>query len=80
MSSIAVFLYKKESDIEDVYTSREIVVEMDNLPRVGETIYFPHFGTYTIKEVCYHCSDDITEDKGINRLMFITIHAVERKS
>lgn len=78
MSSVVIFLYKNESDIEEVHTSREMVVEMDNLPRIGETIYFPHFGTYMVKEICHHCSDDIGGNNG--RLMFITIHAVERKS
>ena len=35
----------------------------NTIPRIGELIYFPHFGKFRVFEVIHHISDDSENNK-----------------
>lgn len=54
--------------------NRIIQYKSNIIPRKDEILFFPHFGSFIVKEVIHHISDD-SEDK--NKLMWININALE---
>lgn len=42
------------------------------IPRIGESLYFPHHGTFQVTGITYHVSDDLKEFE--NELMFVDIN------
>jgi len=41
------------------------------IPKVDESLYFPHFGTYKVKKIIYNISDDSNN----NKIMFVEVIA-----
>lgn len=47
-----------------------IAYESNQIPRVGDILYFPHFGGFRVKSVVYRISDD----SGLgNKLMWVEL-------
>lgn len=44
----------------------------DVIPRKNEILYFPHFGSFKVKNIIYRISDDNNKDE--NKLMWIDIY------
>lgn len=54
--------------------STEIATYMSScIPRIGESLYFPHHGTFQVTNITYHVSDDSSKEFE-NDLMFVVIN------
>ena len=42
----------------------------EHIPRIGETLYFSHFGSFKVKDVIYHISDD----SSANTVMWVEVY------
>ena len=62
-------MYNRESPLT-AYKSNQI-------PRIGDILYFPHFGSFKVNNVVYHIADDAGLDG--NRLMWIEVFVEEYK-
>ena len=58
-------IYIHSEDRTFYYTS-------DIIPRKNEILYFPHFGSFKVKNIIYRISDDNNKDE--NKLMWIDIY------
>ena len=43
------------------------------IPKIGETLYFPHHGSFSVIDVIYHVSDDVDNIELGNQVMFIEV-------
>ena len=53
---------------------RELHYKSNIIPRIDELVYFPHHGTFRVKKIVYHISDDCEND---NELMWVEIHVIK---
>lgn len=78
---MTVYLYNSLEKMEegDEFNCNRIFIDTNNIPRMGDKMYFPHHGTYIVMDVIYHCSDDVPLENGYNELMFVCVDAVKIK-
>ena len=50
---------------------RTIHYKSNIIPKINEFIYLPHFGTFEVKKIVYHISDDCEDN---NELMWVDIY------
>ena len=53
--------------------NRTFYYTSDIIPRKNEILYFPHFGSFKVKNIIYRISDD-NNKKDENKLMSIDIY------
>ena len=56
---------------KDENNNNIMICKLTAIPHVNESIYFPHRGLYTVKDVVYNISDDSPYDD--NKIMYIMI-------
>ena len=69
-------------ELTEIYVMRDRELPLtpymsNNIPRVGDILHFPHFGSFRVKSVVYRISDDGWVDE--NRLMYVELFVEKYK-